>query len=106
LFEYEYHVPVLSHQVAAVLGTGAELILPCFVLLGLGGRLPTCLLFVFNAVAVVSYSALWAPDGLNGLYDHYYWGLLLLVVWLSGSGPVSMDHLIARCRFFRFNRLK
>ena len=45
LFADEYHVPFLSPGAAAWLGTGAELILPALLLLGLGGRLadtPNC----------------------------------------------------------------
>ncbi|MER2583468.1 MAG: DoxX family membrane protein, partial [Candidatus Competibacter sp.] len=38
LFEYEYHVPLLSPMLAAYLGTAAELLLPVFLLLGLGTR--------------------------------------------------------------------
>ena len=39
LFTNEYHVPLLSPELAAVLGTAAELVLPVFLALGLGGRL-------------------------------------------------------------------
>ena len=40
LFTDEYHVPLLSPQVAAALGTAGELALPVLLVLGLGG---TCL---------------------------------------------------------------
>ena len=38
LFTEEYKVPVLSPEVAAVMGTAGELVLPVLLLLGLAGR--------------------------------------------------------------------
>lgn len=66
LFENEYEVPLLPPEIAAYMGTGAELILPVFLALGLGGRFFAFALFVFNAVAVLSYPDL-TPAGLK---DH------------------------------------
>ncbi len=92
LFENEYEVPLLPPELAAYLGTGAELVLPVFLALGLGGRLAAAALFVFNILAVVSY-----PDLSEvGLKDHQYWGLLLLVTVLHGPGKLSADHFIRR----------
>jgi len=92
LFEYEYAVPLLPPELAAYLGTAAELTLPVLLVLGLGTRLAALALFVFNIVAVISY-----PDlGEVGLKDHQYWGLLLLVTLLHGPGKLSLDHLIRR----------
>ncbi len=92
LFTNEYHVPLLSPELAAVLGTGAELVLPVFLALGLGGRLAAAALFVFNIVAVISYPELEAA----GIEQHQVWGLMLLVTLLHGPGALSLDHLIAR----------
>ena len=95
LFEEEYNVPLLPSNLAAYLGTGAELVLPVFLVLGLGGRLAAAALFVFNIIAVISY-----PDlGEVGLKDHQYWGLMLLVTLLHGPGKLSVDHFIRR-KFF------
>ena len=95
LFENEYSVPVLPPNVAAYLGTANELILPLFLVLGLGGRLSAAALFVFNIIAVISY-----PDlGEVGLKDHQYWGLLLLVPLLHGPGKISVDHFLRRRLF-------
>lgn len=92
LFEYEYHVPLLSPMLAAYLGTVAELLLPVFLLLGLGTRYAAFALFVFNIMAVVSY-----PDLMEaGLKDHQVWGLLLLITLCHGPGKLSLDHLISR----------
>lgn len=90
LFKYEYHVPLLSPSVAAVLGTGAELIFPVLLVIGLAGRFSAGALFIFNIIAVISYPTL----GEAGLKDHAYWGILLLVTLLHGPGKISIDHLI------------
>ncbi len=92
LFTHEYHVPLLSPQVAATLGTFTELVFPVLLALGLAGRFSAAVLFIFNIVAVISY-----PD-LNefGLEQHQIWGLMLLVLVLHGPGKLSIDHWIAR----------
>jgi putative oxidoreductase len=96
LFENEYQVPLLSPYAAAVLGTGAELVLPVLLAFGLGGRFAAFALSVFNVVAVISY-----PD-LNevGLKDHIYWGILLLVPLFHGPGKLALDEWLVR----RFGR--
>ena len=60
--------------------------------LGLAGRFSALVLFAFNIVAVISY-----PD-LNeiGLKDHMYWGILLAVTAVHGSGKWSVDHWLWR----------
>ena len=92
LFKYEYSVPLLSPQVAALLGTGVELIFPVLLAIGLAGRLAAGVLFVYNIMAVISYPAL----NEVGLKDHTYWGILLLVSLLHGPGRISIDYLIRR----------
>lgn len=87
LFENEYHVPVLSPPVAAVLGTATELAMPVLLALGLGTRVAAGVLFVFNIVAVLSYPDL--PD--IAVKDHLLWGLMLLVLLVYGGGAVSFD---------------
>ena len=88
LFENEYHVPVLSPHVAAVLGTMAELGLPVLLVLGIGTRAAALALFVFNIIAVISY-----PDLSDaGLKDHYLWGALMLAIAFYGPGKLSIDH--------------
>ena len=92
LFANEYAVPLLPTDVAALLGTGVELLLPVLLVLGLGSRLAVLVLFVFNVIAVIAY-----PDlGAVGLHDHQTWGLLLLVTLLHDPGKLSIDHLIGR----------
>ena len=82
---------------AAYLGTAAELILPIFIVLGLGGRFPALFLFIFNLVAVIAYrSFLFSDAGFYGLIDHMLWGYMLLVLMAYGSGQVSLDALLCK----------
>jgi putative oxidoreductase len=87
LFTNEYHVPVLMPEVAAALGTAAEVGLPVLLAIGLGSRLAATALFVFNIVAVCSY-----PDISDaGVVDHMLWGALMLVTVFYGPGKISLD---------------
>ncbi|MCG9658695.1 DoxX family protein [Vibrio mediterranei] len=90
LFEYEYQVPLIPWELAAYMGTAAELVLPVFLVLGLFTRPMAAILFVFNIIAVVSYPLLWE----KGFYDHQLWGLMILIVVVWGPGPISADKLI------------
>jgi putative oxidoreductase len=92
LFENEYQVPLLPPELAAYLGTAAELVLPVLLVAGLCGRGAALALFVFNIVAVISYPDL--SDG--GLLQHQFWGWLLLVTLLHGPGKLSVDHFVRR----------
>lgn len=95
LFEEEYQVPFLPWEMAAYLGTAAELILPVFLILGLLTRPMAVILFIFNIIAVVSYPVLWD----NGFYDHQLWGLMILINIVWGAGYLSLDHPLKK-RFF------
>ena len=91
LFMDEYHVPLLSPNVAAVLGTGAELLLPALLLLGLGGRFAAAGLFVLNIVAAFSVTDL--PEA--ALQGHVFWGSLLAALVLWGPGRWSLDSVLS-----------
>jgi len=92
LFEDEYHVPLLPPVVAAYLGTAVELGIPVLLVLGLGTRFASVVLFVFNIVAAISY-----PDlSDSGLKDHILWGWLLAVLVFHGPGRISLDFLFWR----------
>ena len=92
LFEYEYSVPLLSPEFAAIMGTAAELTLPVLLAFGLAGRFGAIALFVFNITAVLSY-----PDiNAAGIRDHQVWGLMLLVPMLMGPGKLSVDHWLSK----------
>jgi putative oxidoreductase len=92
LFENEYHVPLLSPEVAAVMGTAGELCLPVLLVLGLAGRFGAAGLFVVNAMAVISY-----PDLVElALKDHHLWGALIAVIIMYGPGRFSVDAWLNR----------
>ena len=99
LFTHDYHVPIFSPHVAAVMGTWVELILPWFLALGIAGRPIALVLFVYNIIAVTSYPDLW-PDGFwTGLIgddfnDHKAWGMMLLAIIAWGPGLLSLDGVI------------
>jgi putative oxidoreductase len=88
LFREEYKVPLLQPDLAAYLGTSAELALPVLLVLGLFGRLSALGLFILNAVAAYSYYDQLSEAGLN---QHLYWGILLAVLLLQGAGKWSAD---------------
>ncbi len=96
LFENEYHVPFLPASWAAVIGTGAEILLPILLVLGFGGRIMIFIFFVYNAVAVISYPHLWTPEGAVGLEQHILWGLLLMMLMFHGPGKLSIDYWLRK----------
>lgn len=87
LFTDEYRVPWLSPPLAALLGTGGELVLPVLLLLGLGGRFAALGLFCVNLVAVISLPELSAAAEAQ----HRLWGSLLLGLALWGPGPWALE---------------
>jgi putative oxidoreductase len=92
LFHDEYKVPLLPPEMAAVMGTGGELVLPVLLLFGLGGRFGALGLSVVNVVAVVSLADI-APAALQ---QHMTWGVLLAGVAVFGSGSWSLDSWLMR----------
>lgn len=99
LFNVMYQVPLLSPDVAAVLGTWVELIVPWFIAFGLLGRPFALFLFIYNIVAFTSFPVLWPHGFWVGLFntsdfaDHKIWGLMLLAVIAWGPGRFSLDAL-------------
>jgi putative oxidoreductase len=91
LFADEYQVPLLSPNIAALLGTAGELALPVLLALGLAGRFSAAGLFVINAVAVVSLADI--PPA--ALQQHVFWGSLLIGLLLWGPGRWSLDRFVA-----------
>ena len=102
LFNVMYQVPLLSPDVAAVLGTWVELIVPWFIAFGLLGRPFALFLFIYNIIAFTSFPALW-PHGFwtdlfntSSFVDHKVWGLMLLAIIAWGPGTLSLDRLVQR----------
>jgi putative oxidoreductase len=87
LFADEYKVPLLPTGLAALMGTGGELVLPVLLALGLFGRFAALGLFVVNAVAVISLTDI--PQA--ALQQHQFWGSLLIGLILWGPGKWSLD---------------
>lgn len=110
LFEYQYSVPLLPPNIAAILGTTAEIGLPLLLIFGLLTRWAALALFIFNLVAVTSYAALskgaWGltmafdiiPTGITfptvGYESHVIWGMMILVLLAFGAGKISIDALL------------
>lgn len=90
LFTEEYHVPLLSPEVAAFAGTAGEIVLPVLLVLGLGGRFAALGLSVMNVVAVLSVPEM--PEAAFAL--HVFWGSLLAGLVLWGPGRWSADAVI------------
>ncbi|MBC3934578.1 DoxX family protein [Undibacterium rugosum] len=91
LFREEYQVPLLPPELAALLGSGGELILPLFLIAGLFCRPAACGLLMVNLMAVISYPVLWTFDCPAAIRDHFYWGGILLLLVVVGAGRLSMD---------------
>ena len=92
LFMDEYKVPFLPHDVAAVLGTGGELVLPVMLALGLGSRFAALGLSVVNVVAVESL----VDSAPVALQQHQFWGALLAALAVFGPGRLALDHFVQR----------
>jgi putative oxidoreductase len=97
LFRDEYHVPLLSPEVAAVAGTFGELFFPALLLVGFFGRLGALGTFAVNAMAVISYSNVLLAEGYEAaLGNHILWGTLLLALTMFGPGRISVDAWLER----------
>jgi putative oxidoreductase len=93
LFNFEYQVPFIPPEVAAIMAAGGELLLPLLLISGTFGRFAAVGLFILNVMAVISYPTL-LPIALK---DHYLWGSLLAVLAIYGAGKCSVDEWLRRC---------
>ncbi len=98
LFRDEYQVPLLSPELAAWMGAAGELSLPLLLFVGLLSRPAALGLFGVNLMAVLSYPQLFMFDCPAAVNDHFFWGILMLVLVAYGPGRFSLDALIARKR--------
>jgi putative oxidoreductase len=89
LFEYEYALPLIPHEIAAYLATYAEHIFPALLIVGLGGRIAALALLCMTAVIQFwVYPALWDI--------HLLWAGVLLLIVARGPGRIALDALIQR----------
>lgn len=99
LFQYEYRVPLLSPNLAAILGTVGELLFPALLFVGLAGRLSALGLQAVNIMAVVAYAHVIFSEGFeSSAADHYLWGLILFAIVIYGPGKLSADYILGRLR--------
>lgn len=95
LFKNEYHVPLLSPEVAAHLAAFAEHLFPILILLGLATRFSALALLAMTlTIQLFIY-----PDAYP---THGTWAAVLLYLMATGPGRLSIDHLISR--HYRCNR--
>jgi putative oxidoreductase len=89
LFEYEYALPLIPHDIAAYLATYAEHILPALLIVGLASR--------FAALGLLGMTAVIQIFVYPNLWDiHLFWAGALLLILAQGPGRISVDWLIAR----------
>ena len=96
LFRDEYQVPLLSPELAALFGTAGELTLPLLLFVGLASRPAAFALLLVNVMAVVSYPLLFTLPCPAAINDHFYWGVMLLVVATFGPGRIALDTWLTR----------
>ncbi|MGF6096826.1 DoxX family protein [Pseudomonas sp. 18175] len=89
LFRSEYHVPLLSPEVAAHMAAFAEHFFPVLILVGFATR--------FSALALIGMTLVIQLFVYPDAYPtHGTWIALLLLLVAKGPGRLSIDHLIAR----------
>lgn len=92
LFEYAHPIPGVPPSIAAVAGTAGELALSSLLALGLFGRFAAAGLLVMTLVIQFLVPAEY--DIMNP--DHYFWMLLLAVIFVKGPGRFSADWLLLK----------
>lgn len=93
LFTSEYHVPLLSPEIAAHIAAFAEHFFPVLILVGFATR--------FSAMALLGMTLTIQLFVYPDAYPtHGTWAAVLLYLMATGPGKMSIDHLIAR----RFSR--
>lgn len=84
LFKFEYQVPFIPAELAAILVTTLELIAPISLLFGFLTRIICVPLLVM--VAVIQYTY---PEHI----EHLYWAILLGCILFVGPGKLSLDYV-------------
>ncbi len=87
LFEYEYKVPLIPHELAAYMATISEIVFPILLIAGLASRLSAlALLGMTIVIQVFVYPSAWPT--------HILWVMALGYIIARGPGILSLDHLI------------
>lgn len=89
----DYHpIPFIPPEIAAIMGTGGEVILPILLAFGLATRIGA------GGLLVMTMMIQFAVPPEYGIQndDHYMWMLLLAVPLLKGGGPLSLDFLLRK----------
>ena len=89
LFKDLYQVPVLPPAVAASMATAVELGCPILLLFGLATRLAA--LPMLGMALTIQFLV---PDFYR--IEHYYWMMLLIMLFVRGGGVFSVDHWIRK----------
>jgi len=88
LFQSEYHVPLLSPEIAAHMAAFAEHFFPALILIGFATR--------FSALALLGMTLVIEVFVYPDAYPtHGTWAAVLLYLMATGPGRLSIDHLIA-----------
>jgi len=89
LFQYEYALPVIPHDVAAYMATYAEHFFPFLILFGFATRFgAAALLMMTLVIQVFVYPGAWPL--------HLMWASILIYLVARGPGVLSVDHLIRK----------
>ncbi|TVT80585.1 DoxX family protein [Pseudomonas sp. H3(2019)] len=89
LFQSEYHVPLLSPELAAHMAAFAEHFFPILILVGFATR--------FSALALLGMTLTIQTFVYPDAYPtHGTWAAILLYLMARGPGVLSIDHLIAK----------
>lgn len=89
LFQYEYALPIVPHEIAAYMATYAEHFFPILIVFGFAARFGAAVLLMMTLVIqIFVYPGAWAT--------HLLWASLLLYIVARGAGVLSVDHLIKR----------
>ncbi len=95
LFKEEYHVPLLSPEMAAVAGTGSEIIFAVMLAAGLFTRFSALCLFMLNIIAVMSYYSV-LVNSHAAIHDHLEWGIILALLMVTHVRQWGIGTLLCR----------
>jgi len=87
LFDMEHPVPGFSPELAAVITTAGELVLPVLVGLGLFARFGAAGMFLMALIIQLTYVQ--SPE-------HILWMALMASIFIKGPGAISVDHFLLK----------